>query len=350
VIDYCQRQAAYADRRGLLLLAAWARALQAAAHHAAGEHGQAAAGARAALGAPACARGGPRRLATVLATAVLAGCLAEQGEHQEGLAVLGGVQLDGDLPGLWVYDEVLRSRGRLRLAAGDWPGALADLLECGRRSEAGAAGDPVVAWWRPAAAVAYAALGRRTEAIALARQQVALARAAAVPGTLAEALAVHGVLARRRQPITEAAGILAEPSAAAPAEDPARLALDLLRGHGAGLLASQLERLVDPARRAPVGPGPAAKSPAAKRPAAERPAAGQGRRPAFGPSALTAHERRLIAMAVAGQTNDAIARHFGVSRRAVEFHFTHIYRKLGITRRPQLRAAALGDQGAIVVS
>jgi DNA-binding CsgD family transcriptional regulator len=73
------------------------------------------------------------------------------------------------------------------------------------------------------------------------------------------------------------------------------------------------------------------------------PAADQGRRPAFGPGALTAHERRLVAMAVAGQTNSAIARSFGVSRRAVEFHFTHIYRKLGITRRPQLHrfAAAL---------
>jgi DNA-binding CsgD family transcriptional regulator len=45
-------------------------------------------------------------------------------------------------------------------------------------------------------------------------------------------------------------------------------------------------------------------------------------------------------MAISGQTNDQIAGIFGVSRRAVEFHFTRIYRKLGITGRPQLHQFA----------
>lgn len=64
------------------------------------------------------------------------------------------------------------------------------------------------------------------------------------------------------------------------------------------------------------------------------------RRAAYGPGALTPHERRLIAMAIDGQTNGQIAERFSVSRRAVEFHFTHIYRKLGIARRPQLHRFA----------
>jgi DNA-binding CsgD family transcriptional regulator len=59
-------------------------------------------------------------------------------------------------------------------------------------------------------------------------------------------------------------------------------------------------------------------------------------RPAFGPASLTPHEQRLIGLAVDGRTNAEIAAQFGVSRRAVEFHFTQIYRKLGISRRPQL--------------
>jgi DNA-binding CsgD family transcriptional regulator len=51
---------------------------------------------------------------------------------------------------------------------------------------------------------------------------------------------------------------------------------------------------------------------------------------------LTPHERRLMTMAIDGLTNSEIAERFGVTRRAVEFHFTQIYRKLGIDRRAQL--------------
>jgi DNA-binding CsgD family transcriptional regulator len=76
--------------------------------------------------------------------------------------------------------------------------------------------------------------------------------------------------------------------------------------------------------------------------AGPRSAAGLGEcnRPDFGP-ALTAYECRLIAMALTGHTNNAIAGHLGISRRAVEFDFAHIYRKLGITQRAQLRFATL---------
>jgi DNA-binding CsgD family transcriptional regulator len=44
-------------------------------------------------------------------------------------------------------------------------------------------------------------------------------------------------------------------------------------------------------------------------------------------------------MALDGCTNGEIARYFSVSRRAVEFHFTQIYRKLGISGRVQLYPA-----------
>lgn len=54
---------------------------------------------------------------------------------------------------------------------------------------------------------------------------------------------------------------------------------------------------------------------------------------------LTPHQRRLVAMALDGCTNGEIARYFSVSRRAVEFHFTQIYRKLGISGRVQLYPA-----------
>lgn len=42
---------------------------------------------------------------------------------------------------------------------------------------------------------------------------------------------------------------------------------------------------------------------------------------------------------IAGNTNRQIAGQLRVSPRAVEFHLTTIYRKLGIARRAQLAAA-----------
>ena len=56
-------------------------------------------------------------------------------------------------------------------------------------------------------------------------------------------------------------------------------------------------------------------------------------------AALTPHQHRLVAMALDGRTNGEIARHFSVSRRNVEFHFTQIYRRLGICCRAQLYPA-----------
>jgi len=329
VAEHVRRQVEAADSRGLRLLAAWARALLAAAQFGLGEHEQAAATATAALETPVCTHGGARRLPTVLATAVLADCHAELGRCEQGMAVLTGAGLDGEMPELWVYDHALRSRGRLRLAAGDAAGALADLLTLGRRGANGDAGGSVALSWRPIAALAHAALGQPAAAAMLTGQQVAFARVAATPATLAEALLVHGVIVQRRQPIRQAVSLLVRPGDTV-SDDPVGQALELLRASGATLLASQLERAAEAVA------GPAEQPGAASRPSTTD----HSRRPAFGPAALTAHERRLIAMAVAGQTNDAIARIFGVSRRAVEFHFTHIYRKLGITGRSQLQQFA----------
>jgi DNA-binding CsgD family transcriptional regulator len=326
VAEHAGRQMELADGQGLQLLAAWSRALLAAAQLGLHQHEQAAASATAALQAAVCAHGGQHRLPTVLATAVLADCHAELGQHQDGMTILTRAGLDGEVPKLWIYDHVLRSRGRLRLAAGDAAGALADLLRLGQRGTHRDDGRSASLSWRPLAALAHAALGQPDKAATLTKEQVALARVAATPLTLAEALLTHGVILQRRQPIREAVSLLVQPGAAL-SDDPLSQALELLREHGSQLLASQLEQV---ARSAAL---PANQFGTATRPSV----AGHTRSPAFGPDALTPHERRLIAMAVAGQTNDAIAQVFGVSRRAVEFHFTHIYRKLGINGRIQLQ-------------
>jgi len=59
-------------------------------------------------------------------------------------------------------------------------------------------------------------------------------------------------------------------------------------------------------------------------------------------ASLTPHQQRLVSRALVGRTNGEIATEFSISRRAVEFHFTNIYRKLGISHRWQLHSTLVG--------
>ncbi len=58
-----------------------------------------------------------------------------------------------------------------------------------------------------------------------------------------------------------------------------------------------------------------------------------------GSGALTPSERRVASLAADGMTNAEIARELVLARRTVETHLTHAYRKLGVTRREDLRQA-----------
>jgi DNA-binding CsgD family transcriptional regulator len=67
-------------------------------------------------------------------------------------------------------------------------------------------------------------------------------------------------------------------------------------------------------------------------------AGGRPRRPALtGADALTPGERRVAEMAASGMTNREIAQALFVTIKAVGWHLRHVYRKLGITDRSEIR-------------
>ncbi len=50
---------------------------------------------------------------------------------------------------------------------------------------------------------------------------------------------------------------------------------------------------------------------------------------------FTMRESQVMRLLLQGETNQQIAAQLGVSARAVEFHLTHIYEKLGIGSRAE---------------
>ncbi|MET7802842.1 helix-turn-helix transcriptional regulator, partial [Streptomyces decoyicus] len=95
-------------------------------------------------------------------------------------------------PESWELNRVLYARGKLRAANGDLAGALHDFLECGRRQSAREVFSPVVTPWRTAAAECHLALGVPREALALAEEELRLARVWNTPRTVGRALRVLG--------------------------------------------------------------------------------------------------------------------------------------------------------------
>ncbi len=50
---------------------------------------------------------------------------------------------------------------------------------------------------------------------------------------------------------------------------------------------------------------------------------------------FTAKELQVIRLLVEGKSTQEIALHFGVSTRAIEYHLTNIYEKLGVSSRTE---------------
>ncbi|MFJ7206016.1 AAA family ATPase [Streptomyces sp. NPDC098789] len=245
----------------------------------------------------------------------------------------------GRAPESWELNRFLYARGVQRLAAGDPAGALHDFLECGRRQSAREVFSPVVTPWRTAVAQCRLAFGGDQEALALATEELRLARVWNTPRTVGRALRVLGTATGGRRGLDlaeEAVGTLRH----APADAGMEL-VEALLAQGRQLLAAgergrardRLREAADLAERKGGLRLLALAEQALREGGARVPAAAR-----TGSAALTDSERRIAELAAAGRTNTEIADLLHLARRTVETHLTSTYRKLGIRSRAELPA------------
>ena len=281
--------------------------------------------------------------AVLLATAIE--CRLARGDLGEAMVLSDELAPCLDLPGTagalahLARGEIASALSEPELAANHFEAAGALVVH----PEGGPDRDADLVPWRAGAALAAVRLGRRRVAAALATEQLERARATGSPYALAHALrtlattdtggdrilllrearaALAGVTARRlaAQIDTDLAGLLVLTGDKAATTE----ALGLLRGVEEYAGHEELWPLQGRVRRLLERLG-------------ETPRRIQGE--AF--AVLTLSERRVARLAATGRTNRSIADELVVSVKAVEWHLSNVYRKLGIRSRHGL-AASLG--------
>lgn len=277
--------------------------------------------------------------ASLLTTAV--DCRLARGELNDATALGHHLSRYLDLPGL-VGATAHFGRGELAAALGE-PERAAGHFTCAGRLTTGGREHPDVLPWRASAALTAARLGHRTEAVDLARGHLALARGVAATYAVAlglrtlAAVVTHG---DRTELLREARSTLAGiPAARLAAQIDTDLAGQLLLGGGPEARVEALRLL----RHAEEYAGHQELWPLHSRVRRLLDLMGEPPRPVLNEAlaALTPAERRVARLAAGGLTNREIARQLVVTVKAVEWHLSHVYRKLDIRSRTAL-AGTLG--------
>jgi DNA-binding CsgD family transcriptional regulator len=223
----------------------------------------------------------------------------------------------------------LGARGWVRLARGNPEGARSDFARLGRCMDAFELRNPAVVAWRSHLALALLGLGRRDEALELAREEVELARSWGAKRPIGVALRVHGRAEGGEagvELLRESLEVLKGSSAKL---ELARTMVELgaaLRSTGKDAEAGQLlQEGLDLAVRS--GAQPLVEQ-------AETELAATGARPErvllSGVESLTATERRVADFAAGGLSSRDIAQALFLTTKAVEEHLNVVYGKLGI--------------------
>ena len=259
----------------------------------------------------------------------LADVLTNRGELDEAEAVLAELGLPEDVAESGHLIFFLGARGWVRLARGNLEGARSDFERLGRCMDAFELRNPAVVAWRSHLALALLGLGRRDEALELAREEVELARAWRAKRPIGVALRAQGVAEGGEAGIgllRESLEVLKSSSAKLElARTMVELGAALRRAGKDGEAGELLQEGLDLAVRAGSQPLVAH---------AETELAATGARPErlllSGVESLTASERRVADFAVGGLANKDIAQALFLTTKAVEEHLNDVYRKLGI--------------------
>jgi DNA-binding CsgD family transcriptional regulator len=279
-------------------------------------------------------------------SAYLAAAQIERGELAAAARTLAGpAPPDADLRHHANALVLLVSRARLHLARASFDAGLADALQLGRLAGALGWQNPAYVPWRSLAAVCLAGRGeRRGRALALACEEVALARRWGAPRALGAALQAqaivqgdHGAEACLREALAvlegspakleharaavALGGFLRRRGRRKEARDPLRAGLELARACGAIPLA---ERAYHELRATGASPRKLIRT---------------------GTDALTASERRVAGLAANGMSNKQIAQQLFVTVKTVESHLAQAYRKLEVSSRAELATKLTASPG-----
>jgi DNA-binding CsgD family transcriptional regulator len=246
--------------------------------------------------------------------------------------------LADEIPPDLAINALLEARGLLRLAQGRTRQGLDDLLEFGRRDELWGSANPLASRWRSHACMALAALGDSDAALRMARDDLERARRWGAASGIGIALRATGLLeggAASVRRLREAAELLERsPARLEHARALTDLGAALRRGNRRSEARGPLQEGLELARRC--GARPLVQRALTElRAAGGRPSEPQG----HGVQDLTASERRVAELAVEGRSNPEIAQVLFVTRKTVETHLGHVYRKLHISGRAELGRA-----------
>jgi DNA-binding CsgD family transcriptional regulator len=280
-------------------------------------------------------------LGTPFALGLLVEALVEGGDPDSAERELHDRGFDGGIPAGPTSSYLLKARGLLRLVQDRTREGLADLVEVGRRDAPWALASPLASRWRSHAALALATMGNSERARQMALDDLERARswgAATGIGIALRAVALTGDSSGSIARLREAVDALERaPARLEHARALTDLGAALRRANRRTEARTALEEALDIAARCNAGV-------LADRARTElRAAGGRSSGPeASGISALTVSELRVAELAAAGHSNPEIAQALYVTRKTVETHLGHVYRKLGIAGRGKLAGAMTG--------